>query len=185
MYHKITNEQKAIVEKNISEFCKKHKIEFTRDCDLFEVCQQLGIKVLSMFMEDSIPGVDGLLLVNKNKKVIGVNNNLPLHQARFVIAHELSHYIRNDMSENKSDVFAAKDKLFHDEDKDIEEHIMDYMAASILVPKEEFNKDLERLSLQNVKTKEDVKNVSPDDIEYLAYRYNVESKLIRRRFLEV
>lgn len=182
MYQKITKEQKIECDRKVEEFCKKNDLSLSAGFDIVKVCQKLGFKVLSLSLTGELGRFDGVILANSEQKVIGINNKLDMRRARFTIAHELSHYIDNDMSKHRKEIVATRDTIFHKEEKDITEHMMDYMAATLLVPANEFKNAIKAL---NVSFPCKAEEVASDIIEYLAYKFIVDEDVIRKRFDEV
>lgn len=182
MYQKITKEQKKDCDRKVIEFCQKYDLSLPAGYDIVKICKSLGFKVLSLSLTGELGRFDGVILVNPEQKVIGINNKLDMQKARFTIAHELSHYIYNDMSDDRQEVVATRDTIFHKEAKPIIEHMMDYMAATLLVPENEFKKALSALNVVFPCKAEDV---TPDIIDYLAYKFIVDKDVIRKRFDEV
>ena len=93
---------------------------------------------------------------------------------KFIVAHELAHYIsaKNEMSDKKI-VLAARD---HEDDysNNVIEQKMDYMAASILMPREDLLKNFSDKNMDNMELE-----------KLVALRYNVSLKMAHRRIEEV
>ena len=168
------------MEKTITEFFKKNDMNVTIPVDVFEVASSLGFDVRGAEFDEPL---EGILLVNEkvdkitgfnSNKIIAYNCKKNIHLKKFIVAHELAHYIyaKND-SFDKKIVLAARD---HEESysSDVDEQKMDYMAASILMPRDDMlenfsNKDTDRTELINLVTA----------------RYNVSFKMADRRVGEV
>lgn len=185
MYKYFQDDQMKDWENMIASFAKEKEISFSRGSDIFEACGDLGIDILAVSLEKDFPNFDGLILIDEENRIIGVNDQLETKKARFVIAHELSHYINNRMSKHKSKTIAARDTIYHDKDKSPEEDQMDYMAAAILVPREEFKEDLKAFNLSGIKKIEEAEKLNENILSMLASRYNVEKDVIIRRIVEV
>lgn len=182
-YMEITKEKRDELEARVESFFKDNKIMREEKIDITRICSNLNIQVASLtFPKELREEIDGLILVKSNEKKIGFNCELDPRRARFVIAHELAHYItQKDHLE-----FAFRDKIFHGEEKPAEEQEMDYMAAAILVSKDILKVYLKALNLNDNYTKETVtKNVNPIVIQMLADVFFVEKDLICRRIIEV
>lgn len=177
------------LENKLSEFVKKNKIFLSSDLDIVSVCRSLNIQAKYMDLEDE--RLLGFILVNKTHRIIAVNHKLKPVDVRFIVAHELGHYI--DESHGRDDDFVAmKDVMDHGEDKPAKEHDMDYLAAAMLVPKDQFIEDLQRYGVDCEKfkgcvTEREVRDKLDDFyiIENLARRYRVSDRLIIRRIAEV
>lgn len=194
MYQDITQEMKNASEAMLDAFFAKNNIELSKDKDIVEICKSLGFKVLSLAMDEEFPEFDGVMLAEGEKKIIGINSTIDIKNARFVIAHELAHYIFNEMIDQNKDVFsadhkqkvvAAKDKVLHKSEKPIREHLMDYMAANILVPKKDFLTELNNLNVDVTAVAKDPSALSESIIDYLSHVFNVNEEVIRRRIKEV
>lgn len=186
-------EESEQLENILKDFIRDFNLNITNNTDIIELCHSLGFKVLMMPLRKYM--LDGLILVENEDKVIGVNQDLPIEKARFVIAHELSHFITQSTElkkskSNKQLFFATKDNVYHDYDKSQLEHDMDYLAAAILVPKHQFIEELESFGIdvkkfKDLKKEEVIRGISISDLEYFAKRYNVETEVIIKRIVEV
>ena len=184
-----TRRESERLEKKLSRFLQAEKLSLSNDLDIISLCKKLGIQ--ANYVDLSETDFDGCILVNKNYKFIGISDDLEPIDVRFLIAHELAHYIDNAVDKKPHEVFiAAKDKFAHGEDKLPIEHDMDYLAAAILVPQQQFIEDLDALNIDYKKlvlhTEREVRDtVSPDFVTYLSKRYRVREQLIVRRIAEV
>ncbi len=173
------------LENLISAFLNKYDLELTNNSDIVSICNKLGIKVNKYMTKQE--GYDGFILVNDAFKVIGTDYTLSPIDRRFLIAHELGHYIKADNKHEK--VFLAlKDNLNHGPDKSQDEHDADYLAAAILVPMRQFKFELELLDIdyKNLISEQEVTAKVPNEIiQFFAKRYRVNAQLIIRRVAEV
>lgn len=176
------------LEDKLSKFLIAHKIILSNNTDIISVCQKLKLSGLYMPLNENM---DGFILVNKKYRVIAIKESLEPLDARFLIAHELGHYITAyDESKDESNQFivAAKETYRHGADKPGVEHHMDYLGAAILVPKDQFMSELNKLNIyySNLHTESAVINAIPHNvISYFATRYRVSKQLIIRRIAEV
>lgn len=124
---------------------------------------------------------DGFILVEKgagNKlnvnsdKIIGVNRKRGLFDKRFTIAHEIGHYILN--NGNEQEIFAHRENK---KGKCEEENDIDYFAACLLMPKEDFTKELK--NLESLGYREGY------IVEFLKEKYKVPPLSVIRRIQEV
>ena len=177
---KFNETQMLEMEEILKVFYDKNDIEVTIPVDIFEVANSLGFDVRGAEFKEPL---DGLLLVDENaerikgfnsNKVIAYNCQKSIYMKKFIVAHELAHYInaKNVKSEEKI-VLAAREH--EDEYSDnVNEQRMDYMAASILMPREDLVKNFSG------------KNIDKAELTNLvASRYNVSSKMAERRIEEV
>lgn len=185
----LTKEESAPLEENLSKFFSQQNVSFSPKDDIFEFCKSLGFKVWKIPLDEE--ELDGIILAKGRDKRIGLNKSLELEDARFVLAHELSHYITEAISTAPREILVAeRDRIFHGNDKKPEEDHMDYMAAALLVPQELFMEDLKKLNIKlkqfKNKTVEYVREkISDSIIEYLSLKYCVNEEVILRRVLEV
>ena len=178
----ITKQKMIELESRVERFFTEKNISRETNTDITKVCTTLGINVSSLKLPDVLKNeIDGLILVKGESKKIGINSDLSPKKARFVIAHELAHYITQEGHLE----YAFKDKIYHGDEKPAVEHEMEFMAAAILVPREIFKLYLDVLDIKGEYTKENVVNVNPVIIDLLADRFQVESDLIYRRIIEV
>lgn len=178
------------LENKLSEFIKKNKISLSSDLDIVSVCRSLKIQAKYMDLEEE--NLLGFILINKNYRIIAVNHKLKPVDVRFVVAHELGHYIDESHGRDDDFIVAMKDIMNRGDDKPEQEHDMDYLAAAMLVPKDQFIEDLQRYGIdcekfKGCKTEREVYNKLEDLrlIEILARRYRVSDRLIVRRIAEV
>lgn len=189
MYQRPNDENIENWEKTIQNFLEAQNLQDKNNHDvsvnISKMCSTLGIKVvkldLSDLADDEIKQVDGVILVDNDYKVIGVNEALDPRDARVVIAHELSHYI----TENGAHQFHFRDEFNNNKPKDDLENQMDYMAAALLVPFTKFKKLLELIQIKEIRKIEDAEKIDKDFINICMELFNVSKDLILRRIVEV
>ena len=174
----------------LSKFCKENEISFSNNTDITKICNKFNIHTIAMPLDDE--KLDGLILIEKKLKVIATNKSLDSKDARFVIAHEFAHFIKESISSpNKELLFAEKDRVFHGGEKKQEEHDMDYLAAAILIPREQFLDEMIAVKINVEQIKEELteqnvrRTVHPNIVYFFARRYNVKEDVIIRRMAEV
>lgn len=161
----------------IATFLETMKIEYVVPVDIFKVATDLGFDVRGAEFEEQL---EGLIAVNEHidrvngfdsNKIIAYNCFKDINTKKFIVAHELAHYISEKTSAyDKKIVVAARDHASgYSENK--EEQRMDYIAASLLIPKNDLCQFLN--SDDNVKASQ------------VAERYKVPEKLAKRRMEEV
>lgn len=178
-------EKSEPLEKLIDAFVAKNNLYLSNNTDIISVCKKLGISVRNFSTRED--GYDGFILVNDKFKTIGIDRELNPIDRRFLIAHELGHYIKAD-SNNEKVFLALKDHLCHGIEKTVDEHDADYLAAAFLVPMKQFKSELDLMGIPyaNLDTEQEVaKKISPLFIEFFAKRYRVNEQLIIRRIAEV
>ncbi len=183
MYKKPTEEEVKTTDNEIESFFKKNNGVLEPQIDIIKTCKKFGFKMLSLALPK---GIDGVIVADKEDKIIGVSNTIPPQDARFVIAHELAHYIHELRGKSEEEALVAmKDSILHGEEKSDVEHLMDLFSASILVPKDDFLKDMEKYSIQKTRDIKEASKVSFNTIRELAEKYDVDEDLIIRRITEV
>lgn len=161
----------------ITKFFEVMEIERTVPVDIFKIATNLGFDVRGAEFEEKL---EGLLIVNEyvdkidgfdSNKIIAYNCSKDIATKKFIVAHELAHYIREKTDAyDKNIVIAARDHV-DSYSQNTEEQRMDYIAASLLIPK----KDLVQFLNHDV-------NV---EILQVAERYKVPEELAKRRMEEV
>lgn len=189
----LTKERKLELESIVYNFSELKKIDSRKD--FIVQLRNMGFEVLST---DFTKALSGMILVNEHEenlggyntnKIIAFNSELGsnLYALRFVLAHELSHYISQKAdAKGERVVFAVRDRSDRDSyHADIVEQEMDYMAAALLVPLKEFKDAME-------KRKEEKKFDNCEDllddmyfIQTIQRTYSVDETLVKRRIKEV
>ncbi|MGN0517626.1 MAG: ImmA/IrrE family metallo-endopeptidase [Acutalibacteraceae bacterium] len=165
------------MENLIDGFLRTMKIENVIPIDIFKVATDLGFDVRGAEFEEQL---EGLIAVNEHiDKVDGFNSNKiiayncfkDINTKKFIVAHELAHYITEKTNAyDKKIVVAARDhKASYSED--MTEQRMDYIAASLLIPKRDLCQFL--------------KNNANVNVSQVARRYKVSEELAQRRIEEV
>lgn len=135
---------------------------------------------LSMFFgfvvdeKDMPANEDGCVSVSENQedKSIEVNTNRSIETKRFIITHELAHYLMHYSGENHFFMHRENTK-----GKNLEENDADYLAACLLMPAKSFKKEFERLK-GNKYTQSEI-------IRALQETFRTPRESIERRIIEV
>lgn len=168
------------MEKILKEFYDENGIDVTVPVDVFEVANSLGFDVRGAEFKEPL---EGLLLVDENverikgfhtNKVIAYNCQKNIYMKKFIVAHELAHYINAKSEKSDKKIVLAAREHEGQYSENVYEQKMDYMAASILMPREDLvknfgNKSKDRAELTKLVTS----------------RYNVSPKMAERRIEEV
>ena len=109
--------------------------------DIVSLVKNFGFLVGNAELDES---EDGFLIITRDQKIIGVNKSRSLELKRFVIAHEFAHYI---LHFKQGQVFLHRE---HKKGKDMDENDADYFAAVLLMPKNAFLREYNRLKNQGV-----------------------------------
>lgn len=156
-------------------FFKMEKVKISIPVDIFEFATELGFDVRGAEFSEPL---EGILIVNEfENKISGFNSNKvivyncekDIDTKKFVVAHELAHYIYEKIKSQESKiVVAARDHENENYSDDKNEQMMDYIAASLLVPKNDLRKCDKKM-----------------DFTEIASKYNVSVELVKRRIEEV
>lgn len=181
MVKELTKEEKRTLDNLIAEFFKKNNIALGNEIDIVRFCNELGIRVVLLEFTRRDKDIDGLILVRRGEKKIGVSVDLTFYQARYIIAYELCHYIENE----RKGTFAFKDKLFCQDGGTAVDSELDYMATSILIPKSSILVYVDALEIKEKYTQNGVKEINPLIVELLSNKFQVENALIYRQIVNV
>ena len=178
---KIELQERKKIEKALNDFLNAYKLKLLPPVDVFQFATQIGFDVRGTEFKDNL---EGLILANENldvipgfdsNKVIAYNCKASIETKKFIVAHELAHYISaKHENVNEKIIVAARDHSYG-YSNDADEQCKDYMAAAILIPMEDF---------KNRYSKNDISQ-SQEFYNKVAEFYNVDVKLAERRTLEV
>lgn len=167
-------EDSQFTPEEITEKILKDMAVDTMPVPIVEIVEKgFGIESLS---QDLAKPLEGFILINPNlhnrfktNRIISVNKNIEQRQQRFVMAHELAHYIYDGHSEE-----SYRDTYIADKHETPEEKKANEFAANLLMPKKQF------LKMFLIALNEDV-NV----IKYLSDYFCVTEQAITRRVGEI
>lgn len=179
-----------ILENLLNLFFKDNKIEKPSGrTDIYDLAKKMSFDIKYAFIEpQENVKVEGILLVDENKEKIGKFSgprgialnclNTP-RENRFIVAHELSHYIFEKFLVDYKPVVLTGQRLEHmvGKERDDFEQAIDYMAAATLIPLDQFDKQYE-------KAKEGQRTMQ-DFVEEMSSYYNVPTKAIEKRINEL
>lgn len=138
--------------KKMSEDLAQRIVDEHKECveghvvDILKLAQEYGFVVCNADLQDN---EDGFVFVNdkaksvlgyNTKRLIGVKSSHTYEMKRFVIAHELAHFFERHRDGREGEIiFAARDT--HDEkaSRNEAEQKIDFMAACLLMPKNQFS----------------------------------------------
>ena len=172
---------------NLDNFFRAYYADQNIPVDIFAILERLNFDVYY----GKLPRrYDGIMIVDENatviegfnsNKVIAANSKLSYRTSVFTLAHELAHYLAKrwlKSSETEKLEFEFREHTKKGE-RDETENFMDFIAASILMPKKQFIDDLENAGIKNAM------DASSKVIDDLAAKYDVEYEAARRRIDEV
>nr|QGT51458.1 hypothetical protein Unknown280_1500 [uncultured Spirochaetaceae bacterium] len=169
------------IEENVKNTLKSAQyIISERSVDVIDVAKRLGFVVGNAVLNEED---DGFIVVEegaeeimgiKTDKLIGVNSNRSLEWKRFIIAHELGHYVLHFKKKNLKGLYAHRDhKRGHSE----LENEADFFAANLLMPRESFEK-------KYTKIKQIYKN-DKEIVDALSKHFIVTIRMAERRIEEL
>ena len=148
--------------------------------DIIGLAKNLGFVVGNAELSDD---EDGFIIVEegseqilgqKTDKLIGVRADQSIEWKRFVIAHEIGHYILHYDKMKNHGIYAHRD---HKKGKNEKENEADFFAANLLMPRERFMKQFKALKEVGLSTEEMTL--------ILAKRFCVTEIMTKRRFEEL
>lgn len=168
---------KKIIEQKANEFLKTYELEDTVFTPIIKIAELNGFAVRNVRMEDAY---DGLIIVDPNaksvmnlqtNKFIGVNSTRDHAFKRFIVAHEIGHYILQEGT-----AIAHRENAHPKSDN---EQDMDFFAACLLMPQIKVKKCYEALRVLNPKM------TILDITANLASKFIVPYESMRRRLNEL
>ena len=148
--------------------------------DVIDVAKRLGFLVGNAVLNEED---DGFIIVEegreeimglKTDKLIGVNSDRSLEWKRFIIAHEIGHYILHFKEEGIEGLYAHRD---HKRGHDDSENEVDFFAANLLMPRQRFKKKFTEMKALKLSTQ--------DIIDELASYFIVTKRMAERRIKEL
>lgn len=178
---KLSRIQKEDIEKKAQETLSRIGLSDTEEpIDAVTIARKLGFNVGNAVMDDDD---DGFIVIDEGRndilgietnKLIGVNSARPLAWKRFIIAHEIAHYILHYPEVKDKRLYAHRD---HVKGKSDDENDADFFAACLLMPRELFTKRYNELKEKSLELK--------DIVVLLADRFAVTQPMAERRIGEL
>jgi Zn-dependent peptidase ImmA (M78 family) len=170
-----------IIEDKVNEVFKKvNYVDSSDSIDVISIAKKLGFSIGNAAINN---GMDGFIIIDESKdnilgikttKLIGVNSSRTLAWKRFIIAHELGHYVLYYDSENDNGLFAHRENK---KGKNKMENAADFFAANLLMPRKKFTDKYDELKK---------KDLSKDDLIFLlTNKFVVTKYMIERRIGEL
>lgn len=148
--------------------------------DVIDVAKKLGFVVGNAGLDNN---EDGFILIKegadnilgiKTDKLIGVNAVQNLAWKRFIIAHEIGHYVLHYDKERDRGMYAHRE---HKKGKSEMENEADFFAANLLMPRVKFMDKYKELKGKGLSNEE--------LIVLLASKFMVTQPMVERRFKEL
>lgn len=170
------NKKKQIVQQ-AKQFCREHKIN-RYPVNIVNVCNELGIKVYEQYLPSKVSGFIGVDKSLEEKyqtdKVIVVNLFDDAKRRRFMIAHELAHYV---LRRQSGELYAHRD-VVDTPQRGIEKEA-NIFALNILMPEELMEEVLSRLC-----DKEGFV-MSEEAVRYIADKFKVSKEEAKARLQNI
>ena len=139
--------EKEQIEKRASDLLTEINCDAFAYVDVVKLSEKIGFVIGNADLDDS---EDGFIIVNpieeipyvKSNKVIGVNSKRSIEDKRFIIAHELGHYLLH-YNESDRSIFAKRENI---RGKSETENEADYFAACLLMPAAAFTREFQKSS---------------------------------------
>lgn len=163
---------------------KKYGYKLDAPIDITELATNMGFTVGSTELPNSL---DGFIIVDNQKQLlqnidtnmlIAVNEDRTEENIRFIIAHELAHYI-NEYNEQK--LFACREQHKEGHPRPESEDCNDFLAACLLMPSEAVKEYHTYLVNSDEINEKDELNITKKIASY----FNVELNCAKRRINEV
>jgi len=163
------------VEKYSAKILKSTQRESGKPTKIIAIAEAFGFKVFQQVLPSYLSGFIGIGKMMKEKfnynKVICVNITDEIGHQRFVIGHELAHYLF-DYNGKDAEYYDTYLKNNHDS---YNEKRANKFSASLLMPYEDFLMEMAKMDEDDLLEAESI----------LMKTYKVQDKAVRKRFLEV
>lgn len=161
---------------NISKrILEEGKFEKGKPTPIIKIAENMGFKVFQQILPQFLSGFIGIGEMMREKfgydKVICVNISDELGHQRFVIGHELGHYLF-DYDGSSSEYYDTYLKNNHTE---FNEKRANKFSASLLMPFDDFREEMNKIQKEN----------EDDAVSILKERFEVQSKAANKRMVEV
>lgn len=189
---KLTEEERRTLKEGLpgflNDFWQAYYTEREVPVDIIKILKRMNFSVYYGKLPDAY---DGFVMIDenvsaikglKNNKIVVANSKRSYESVMFTLAHELAHYLSQKwLNHNDKDhkVQLEFRERTNKGERDETENLMDFIAASILMPEEEFKKHLEEKNITSLES------AQSSDIEELASIYDTEYEAVRRRIKEV
>lgn len=171
-------QNKSKIEQSATEQLAQFGYKDSAYVDVVKLGEKLGFLIGNADLEDCD---DGFIIVNPNddipslssRKIIGVNSKRSIEEKRFIIAHELGHYLLH-YDANSNAIYAKRENKTG---KNGTENDADYFAACLLMPEQTFRYEYARSSSS--------RNDDCEIIKGLSELFVVPFESVRRRIDEL
>lgn len=168
-------EMESICNRILNEIGKGSDIE-NQPIPIVKIAKEMGFKVFQQKMESEL---SGFIAVNNDyeeklgsNRIISVNLNDEIGHQRFVIAHELAHYLFDYIGGEQQKVYY--NTYFKDSHDTVSEVRANQFAANLLMPKTRFSRELNEKDI-----------IDANAIQKLKDSFQVQEKAVFKRIYEV
>ena len=179
MKTRLTNMEKNKIEEMaqnlLKDFWSTHNATYAY-VDIVSLARSVGFQVGE---SNKLPATDnGFIAISKNKKelLIGVNYYRTWEEKRFIIAHELAHYFLHYRDSELTGPLFVRHSV-QKKGKNQVENDADYFAACILMPRDEFQHEYNKM-LHNGHTYESI-------VKKLQEIFKTPQESVERRIKEI
>ena len=140
----INSSERLKIENDVDSLLKQSGYSEDTDSyvDIVDFAHHYGFDVVNADLDEKD---DGFIAITSNLKLIAVNSKSSLEWKRFVIAHEFAHSILHYKQGDSAYLHRENVK-----GKNEAENEADYFAAALLMPKNSFRKEYEKLKNMNL-----------------------------------
>ena len=142
---------KASIESEANDLLSDNGIDASDGFDIITLARRIGFYVGEASLDDNEDGfvavdtrVSSILNTGYNK-VIGVNRMRDYYTKRFIIAHEIGHFVLHASAQDGDNIIYAHREKKSEKRPDLEQDV-DYFAACLLMPREAFTNKYNMLS---------------------------------------
>lgn len=171
------------IEQSVMDTFKEAGYDVTdeRSVDVIGVAKGLGFVVGNAILDGDDD--DGFIIVDERRreifgietdKLIGVNSNRSLEWKRFIIAHEIGHYVLDFQEKNLEGLYAHRD---HRQGHNKRENEVDFFAANLLMPRNIFTSKYNEIK--------DMYDNNKEIVDALSKHFVVHAKMTERRIKEL
>lgn len=140
-------------------------LDYNYPIDLEKIAKAFDVPIYKEKLDDNLAGC---FMAEGGNSAIVVNKKDPESRQRFTIAHELGHFISYKLQEKEGTIYDERGALASI-GRDPEEVFANKFAAEVLMPKDEFKKQMESESAKK------------DKIDYLTRHFKVSKQAIEIR----
>ncbi len=189
----VARKRRIELEEIVTAFCMQNNLKLSED--IFQELRKIGFAVYGVKFKKSL---SGMILVDEREdkipkfisnKVILYDIQNDVYDVRFIVLHELAHYIYDKHEKKEQKLILAMRDHTVGYSSNIDEQEKDYMAAAMLLPMNDFKTEIvnyEKKPFEEL-VLSDIERLINDDyfIQLIQRKYKVKDILVKRRIEEV